>query len=327
MNDPITLSIIVPVYNIEAFLPESLDSLAKIQFDAPYEVIVIDDGSSDGSLAILRAYEERQRALRIITGPNGGVSRARNAGLDAAKGKYITFVDGDDTVEPGFFKDAVREMEEKGYDLVQGNARFIRDNKLFRVQPGSEWIPEGRLETEDPDQLMEWFFGNCEILMLCVWGKVYRHELLESIRFVPDIRIAEDQKFVFDVLRKNPRTLILDIDACNYVVRETSALNSSYDEKGWDAMKILEACETDITSPTILRHIGKRKTDVLVRIYNTAQIKGTETKKALEEICKLDLEEIRPDLSGKEYMKLQLLRRFPLLYNALLRAARTGENH
>ena len=94
MSDQVTLSIIVPVYNIEAFLPESLDSLSRIQFDEPYEIIVIDDGSSDGSLAILRAYEERHRALRIITGPNGGVSRARNAGLDAAKGKYITFVDG-----------------------------------------------------------------------------------------------------------------------------------------------------------------------------------------------------------------------------------------
>jgi len=319
MNDPITLSIIVPVYNIEAFLPESLDSLAKIQFDAPYEVIVIDDGSSDGSLAILRAWEETHNQLRVITGPNGGVSRARNAGLDAAKGKYITFVDGDDTVEPDFFRTAVKEMEEGGWDLVQGNARFIKNNKLFRVQPGSDGVPDGRLESEDPDQLMEWFFGNSEIIMLCVWGKVYRRELLEDVRFVPDIRIAEDQKFVFDVLRKKPKTLILDIDACNYVVRETSALNSGYDEKGWDAMKILEMCEADVSSPVILRHIQKRKTDVLVRIYNTARIKETDTEKALAAIRKIDLKAIRPDLTGKEYFKLKMLQRVPDLYNALLK--------
>ena len=319
MNDPITLSIIVPVYNIEAFLPESLDSLAKIQFDAPYEVIVIDDGSSDGSLAILRAWEETHNQLRVITGPNGGVSRARNAGLDAAKGKYITFVDGDDTVEPEFFRTAVKEMEEGGWDLIQGNARFIKNNKLFRVQPGSDGVPDGRLETEDPEQLMEWFFGNSEIIMLCVWGKVYRRELLEDVRFVPDIRIAEDQKFVFDVLRKKPKTLILDIDACNYVVRETSALNSGYDEKGWDAMKILEMCEADVSSPEILRHIQKRKTDVLVRIYNTARIKETDTEKALAAIRKIDLKAIRPDLTGKEYFKLKMLQRVPDLYNALLK--------
>lgn len=319
MNDPITLSIIVPVYNIEAFLPESLDSLAKIQFDAPYEVIVIDDGSSDGSLAILRAWEETHNQLRVITGPNGGVSRARNAGLDAAKGKYITFVDGDDTVEPDFFRTAVKEMEEGGWDLVQGNARFIKNNKLFRVQPGSDGVPDGRLETEDPEQLMEWFFGNSEVIMLCVWGKVYRRELLEDVRFVPDIRIAEDQKFVFDVLRKKPKTLILDIDACNYVVRETSALNSGYDEKGWDAMKILEMCEADVSSPVILRHIQKRKTDVLVRIYNTARIRETDTEKALAAIRKIDLKQIRLDLTGKEYFKLKMLQRVPDLYNALLK--------
>ena len=319
MSERITLSVIVPVYNIEAFLPESLDSLSRIQFDEPYEIIVIDDGSSDGSLAILRAWEETHRQLRVITGPNGGVSRARNAGLDAAKGKYITFVDGDDTVEPGFFRIAVKEMEEGGWDLVQGNARFIKDNKLFRVQPGSDGIPDGRLETEDRDQLMEWFFGNCEIVMLCVWGKVYRRELLEDVRFIPDIRIAEDQKFVFDVLRKNPKTLILDVDACNYVVHETSALNSNYDDKGWDAMKILELCEKEVTDPTILCHIQKRKTDVLTRIYNTAHLKNTDTQKALDEIRKIDLKQIRPDLSGKGYFKLKTLQHIPELYNALLK--------
>ncbi len=323
MSDPITLSIIVPVYNIEAFLPESLDSLAKIKFDDPYEIIVIDDGSSDGSLAILRAWEETHKQLRVITGPNGGVSRARNAGLDAAKGKYITFVDGDDTVEPGFFQIAVKEMEENGWDLVQGNARFIKDNKLFRVQPGSDGGPDGRLETDKPEDLMEWFFGNRELLMLCVWGKVYRRELLEDVRFIPDIRIAEDQKFVFDVLKKTPKTLILDVDACNYAVRETSALNSSYDEKGWDAMKILALCEKEVTDSVILRHIQKRKTDVLTRIYNTAHLKNTDTKKALDEIRKIDLKQIRPDLSKKEYSKLKLLQRTPDLYNALLRITGT----
>ena len=319
MSEPVILSIIVPVYNIEAFLPESLDSLSKIRFNASYEIIVIDDGSSDGSLAILRAYEEKHGQLHVITGPNGGVSRARNAGLDAANGKYITFVDGDDTVEPDFFQTAVKEMEENGYDLVQGNARFIKNGKLFRVQPGSDGLPDGRLETDDKAQLMEWFFGNSEIVMLCVWGKVYRRELLEDVRFIPDIRIAEDQKFVFDVLKKAPKTLLIDADACNYVVRETSALNSSYDEKGWDALEILELCEKEITDEKILRHIRKRKTDVLTRIYNTAYLKNTDTESPLAEIRKIDLKQIHPDLSKKEYFKLKMLQCVPDLYNTLLK--------
>ena len=103
MNDPITLSIIVPVYNIEAFLPESLDSLAKIQFDAPYEVIVIDDGSSDGSLAILRVWEETHNQLRVITGPNGGGKSTLAkliAGIEKPTAGRI-FFNGEDITELG----------------------------------------------------------------------------------------------------------------------------------------------------------------------------------------------------------------------------------
>ena len=164
MNEQIVLSIIVPVYNLEVFLPEALASLLKIDFDAPYEIIVVDDGSSDGSLAILRAYEEKSKAIRVITGPNGGVSRARNAGIEAARGKYLAFADGDDTVEPGFFAAAVREMEEGGYSLVQGNARYLEKGQVRMVLPGC-----GRRASEgDPEELAEWFFGQEQALLFSV---------------------------------------------------------------------------------------------------------------------------------------------------------------
>ena len=319
MSEPTVLSVIVPVYNLEAFLPEALDSLLKIDFTEPYEIIVVDDGSSDGSLAVLRAYEERCDALRVITGPNGGVSRARNAGIEAARGKYLTFLDGDDTVAPGFFSAAVREIEENGYDLVQGNARFMDGNRELKVHPGSSLIPGGRLVSADPEEQMEWFFGRNEILMICVWGKVYRREIIGDIRFEPGIRIAEDQKFVFDVLRKNPKVLVLDETACNYTVRESSALNSGYSEKGPDALKVLEDCERAVDSPAILSHIAKRKTDVLIRIYNTTKLKGGDTEKTLEAIRKTDLSGLRGEFTKKEWVKLKMLQRCPWLYDTLLK--------
>ena len=155
MNEQIVLSIIVPVYNLEVFLPEALASLLKIDFEAPYEIIVVDDGSSDGSLAILRAYEEKSKTVRVITGPNGGVCRARNAGIEAARGKYLAFADGDDTVEPGFFAAAVSEIERNGFDLVQGNTRYLEGEEVRMVLPGSEYIPGGRLTCGEEAELME----------------------------------------------------------------------------------------------------------------------------------------------------------------------------
>ena len=314
MSENIMLSVIVPVYNAETFLPESLDSLLKVQLEEPYEIIAVDDGSKDGTPEILQAYAEEHEHIRILTQKNGGVSRARNAGIEEAKGKYITFADGDDWVEPGFYAAALRELEQGGYDLVQGNSRYIVDNKLNAIRPGCS-----RRETADPETLMEWFFGREEILTYSVWSKVYRRELVEKVRFAPGVRVAEDLKFLFDVLMQQPKVLVLDMDAYNYVIREESVMHSRYAELGWDAMKILDSCEAETEFPDIRKHIRKRKTDVLVRIYNTALLNGKDTEKVLQAVRTTETGDLREEMTGKERLKMMLLKRSPALYNALLR--------
>ncbi len=317
MSEQIALSVIVPVYNLEAFLPAALDSLLGIRLDEPFEIITVDDGSTDGSLDILRAYEAKHPEIRVITLENGGVSRARNAGIDAARGMALAFADGDDTVEPGFFAAAVREMERDGYGLVQGNARYLEDGQVRKVLPG-----RGRHASGDPEELMEWFFGRDEILLFSVWAKVYRRELIGETRFEPGVRVAEDLQFLFRLLRKEPKALTLDTDAYNYFVRESSVANTGYAEKGWDAVRGLEECLEEAESPRIRRHIEKRKTDVLVRIYNTALLGGTDPGKALRAIRETDLRAIREDLTEKERIKLELLKRSRRLYNILLRVVK-----
>ena len=317
MSEQIALSVIVPVYNLEAFLPATLDSLLGIRLDEPFEIITVDDGSTDGSLDILREYEAKHPEIRVISLENGGVSRARNAGIDAARGTALAFADGDDTVEPGFFAAAVREMERDGYGLVQGNARYLEDGQVRKVLPG-----RGRHASGDPEELMEWFFGRDEILLFSVWAKVYRRDLIGDTRFEPGVRVAEDLQFLFRLLRKEPKALTLDMDAYNYFVRESSVANTGYAEKGWDAVRVLEECREETESPRIRRHIEKRKTDVLVRIYNTALLGGTDPGKALREIRETDLRAIREDLTEKERIKLELLKRSKGLYNILLRVVK-----
>ena len=318
MNEQIALSIIVPVYNLEAFLPETLESLLKIDFEAPYEIIAVDDGSSDGSLAVLRAYEEKSGAVHVITGANGGVSRARNAGIEAARGEYLAFADGDDTVEPGFFAAAVREMEEGGYGLVQGNARYLENGQVRMTLPGCG----RRASAGDPEELAEWFFGQEQALLFSVWAKVFRRDLVGETRFEPGVRVGEDLQFLSRLLRKGPKTLVLDMDAYNYYVRESSVANTGYAEKGWDAVRVLEECGKEADSPRIRQHTEKRKTDVLVRIYNTALLNGGDPGKALRAIRETDLRAIREDLTGKERMKLWLLQRCRGLYDVLLRVVK-----
>ena len=317
MSEQIALSVIVPVYNLESFLPATLDSLLGIRLDEPFEIITVDDGSTDGSPDILREYEAKHPEIRVIALENGGVSRARNAGIDAARGRTLAFADGDDTAEPGFFAAAVSEIERNGYGLVQGNARYLEDGQVRKVLPG-----RGRHASGDPEELMEWFFGRDEILLFSVWAKVYRRDLIGETRFEPGVRVAEDLQFLFRLLRKEPKALTLDTDAYNYVVRESSVANTGYAEKGWDAVRVLEECREEAESPRIRRHIEKRKTDVLVRIYNTALLGGTDPGKALRAIRETDLRAIREDLTGKERIKLELLKRCRRLYNILLRVVK-----
>ena len=321
LAEKIRLSVIVPVYNLEKYLAETLDSLLAIRPGGPFEIIAVDDGSQDGSLRILREYEARDSRIRVIAGENGGVSRARNKGIDAARGSWLFFSDGDDTAEPDFFGTAMDDAEREGYDLVQGNTRFLEDGKVLKVLPGSEYIPGGRLETRDAEELAELFFGRTETLMFSACAKLFRRELVGETRFPEGVRVAEDQKFVFDLLQKDPKVLILDIDAYNYIMRPTSVMHSGYAEKGWDAVRILEGYEKTVESPRILRHIAKRKTDVWVRIYNTAKLTGKDPEKALQAIRTADVKAIRADLTKKEWVKLLLLQHCRPLYNILLRIA------
>ncbi len=319
MSNRVALSVIVPVFNAETFLPEALDSLMKVRMDESYEIIAVDDGSSDSTLGILEAYQEKCPNVLVITQENGGVSRARNTGMETAEGKYITFADADDAVEPGFYRKAIEELETGRYDMVQGNSRYIVDGKLNAIRPGCS-----RRESADPEEQMEWFFGREEILTYSVWSKVYRRELIENVRFAPGIRVAEDQKFLFDVLLRRPRVLVLDIDAYNYVIRETSVMHSRYAELGWEALSVLEDCGKAVEYPSIRKHIQKRKTDVLVRIYNTAKVNGQDTGKVLAAIRATDVSALQGELTKKERVKLELLQKCPAAYDALLKIAGTA---
>ena len=111
------VSVIIPVYNKEKYLRKSLDSVLKQSF-RDYEIICVDDGSKDGSSGILREYAEKDSRIHNITIPNGGVSNARNVGLDHANGDWIQFLDADDMLCPEYLAKAVALAEENDIDVV-----------------------------------------------------------------------------------------------------------------------------------------------------------------------------------------------------------------
>jgi glycosyltransferase EpsJ len=122
------LSVILPVYNVQAYLPACLDSLMA-QTLQPDEIIAIDDGSTDDCPQILADYALRMSNLRIIRQVNGGLSAARNTGLDVAQGEYIAFVDSDDFLEPNIFATGLQQMQGNKLDMLLFNAMYYFDGR------------------------------------------------------------------------------------------------------------------------------------------------------------------------------------------------------
>ncbi|WP_287600577.1 glycosyltransferase [Thiothrix sp.] len=191
-----SLSVILPVYNVQAYLPACLESLMA-QTLQPDEIIAVDDGSTDACSQILVDYALRMPNLRIIRQANGGLSAARNVGLDAASGEYVAFVDSDDFLSLNIFEESLRRVRDDKLDMLLFNAMYHfegreSDRLIYTnvsessVLTGADWLYE-RLHA-----------GR---LLHMVWLHLYRRDFIEAnrFRFVPGL-IHEDVIWTTGVL-------------------------------------------------------------------------------------------------------------------------------
>ena len=194
--DKCRLSIIVPVYNAEEYLDRCLVSIVEQSFSS-YEVILVDDGSTDSSSLICDRYSDGDARFRTIHKKNGGVSSARNAGLDLAKGEYVMFVDSDDALLPdsleAMFENVTNEdMAVGGYTVymagVPGREVLPRKNRSYRGEDMNAFYSENIRK-------------NCEMLD-APWSKIFRRKTIGNLRFCDDLSYAEDKLFVFSFLAR-----------------------------------------------------------------------------------------------------------------------------
>src|SRR3954447_16249370 len=125
------VSVVVPIYNVEDYLAECLESLAAQTFE-DLEVIMVDDGSTDGSAAIAESFAARDPRFKLVRRVNGGLSAARNTGIEAATGEFLAFVDSDDLVAPDAYEKLVGTLDKTGSDFASGNAHRLYPNGRTR---------------------------------------------------------------------------------------------------------------------------------------------------------------------------------------------------
>lgn len=198
------VSVIVPVYNMQQYLAETLDSILATTY--PYfEVVVVDDGSKDGSYQIAKSYEAKDGRIRAFTKPNGGVSTARNLGISKARGEFILPVDADNTIEPDFIEKAVEVME--------------KDPEVKVVAPTSDYFGEKTGLMKLPSFTLSYLarensIDNCALYRKADWERVGGYNT--------EITTREDWAFWISILKNGGKVVRLQEVLHHYRARANS---------------------------------------------------------------------------------------------------------
>ncbi len=224
------VSVVIPCWNVSQWLTRCLDSVFEALPDSA-EAIAVDDGSTDDTLAVLEARAKSEPRLRVLANPHRGVSAARNAALDVAKGRFVFFVDPDDRVEPSYFSAMTEALERDGADVcvcayegspLKGDYRFGTNAEIRAA-----YLP--RVFGYSFEDVRRWNEGRALFTdreMAGVWRMAFRRELVEGIRFDETIELYEDAMFVSEALLK-AKSMTCVKDALYHVTdRESGAMRS-----------------------------------------------------------------------------------------------------
>ena len=219
------ISVIVPIYNVEMYLRRGIDSILLQDYEN-LEIILIDDGSPDGCPAICDEYAKQDNRIKVIHQKNGGLSVARNAGLDIAHGDYISFVDSDDSILPGMYSEMISIMEKNNLDLLSCDVQRIKNNGFVPQVSG-----DGQLTIVTGQEALIDCLANDGA---AVWCKVYTRKAIGNVRF-PVGRIFEDSAAMYLFVSNADKVGHLNRVYYNYYYNGNSITQTSFKSKSrWD---------------------------------------------------------------------------------------------
>lgn len=226
------VSIIVPVYNVEQYLKECIESILA-QTWKNFEVILVDDGSTDSSGKICDEYSQKKEFISVIHKKNGGLSSARNAGIDVAQGDYLAFIDSDDVVHPRYLSELVAIVKKEKADLAACN---------FCVGSLCRWknFSEVKYDIRCNEDVLKKMNDN-DVVVTVAWNKLYHAKFFREygLRY-PVGKIHEDMFLTPQILYYTKKMVITNEQLYFYRQRENSIMNSSFSIKQLDALDAIE---------------------------------------------------------------------------------------
>ena len=234
MNDPL-ISVIVPVYKVEKYLDECVESIVN-QTYRNLEIILVDDGSPDNCPQMCDDWAKRDARIRVIHKENGGLSSARNAGLDVCTGEYISFIDSDDWLELNAYEELIQEVHRTNCPVVMFGSLDCRGTK----QVISYVFAHEIFEVND---LLELYLYHRHHMCGSTCDKMYRREFIQDIRYPLCIQ-SEDYVFLAELYFRKPRIAVLNKYFYHYRIRENSICTAPINAHTFDSITVADmVCE------------------------------------------------------------------------------------
>ena len=310
------ISVIIPVYGVEKYLSRCLDSIIN-QTYRDLEIILVDDGSPDNSGKICDEYAAKDSRIKVIHKENGGLSSARNAGLDVATGEYIGFVDSDDWIEPQTYNMLFSAIEKNNSDIAICGHRMVYDNTSTSkaTYSNDEYLSYDLLWNE--------IFGK---LNNAAWNKLYRKNLIDDLRFPIGVIHGEDLIFNLNYLKNCKCGVINKTPLYNYFVRLGSITKS-----GFNKNKIMEITAKDMAleivkkvCPTQLENAQKycfrARMNVLRSLYKSGQEKNySDLLNEIKNYTKNNFSKIKNNIRFKERIEYYLYTYCNIIYTLITR--------
>lgn len=266
--DNIKISVVIPVYNVEKYLKQCLESVIN-QTLSEIEIICINDGSTDNSLQILGEYAEKDDRIKVISKRNGGISSARNMGMKYVKGDYIGFVDSDDWIELDMYEKLYENAKFYDSDMVMCPAHRFDDVTHELKYDSPYFTLEYFDKTFDncvfaPDQTKDFFFD----ILVTPWNKIYKSEFLEEtgVKF-PEGLDFDDNPFFFEIYLKASKVSLVRDFLYFYRINRSGSFITSANERFFDIVEMFDLTED------ILLKTGNQ--DTYMTVFSNLRISAT----------------------------------------------------
>lgn len=307
------VSIIVPIYNVEKYLCKCVDSILNQQY-YDLEVILVDDGSTDHSGEIADSYKEKDKRIIVIHKQNGGLSSARNGGLDIAHGDYIGFVDSDDWIEPNMYADMMNAMCKYKCDVVECAVNIVEGDNIRQYTPLNDEIISGKEAVYR--QLRS--ISNTDMPRIAVWSKLFKADYWRNKRF-PVGKIHEDYMLTCEAFYCANTVALIKHGLYNHLVSNNqSIMNSKFGKKDlylekqyYSRVVFFEGKKEPLLTKLALENYYL----LLLSLFWRCELNGMEEKKYYKDCLMSNKEVIKSmSFSKRQHMEFRMFFISPKLY-------------